>query len=118
MRSQRERVRHLTCYVYPHWQDRAITALRRKDVHDLLDHIALNHGRTQADAVLVTIRGVMLWYSDRDEDFQVPLGRKMKRDGRRPEERARSRILSDDEIRSLWSACDRIGRYGDYLKFL
>jgi integrase len=118
LRSKRERVRHLTKYVYPHWQDRPITALRRKDVHALLDHIAVNHGRMQADAVLTTIRGVMLWYSDRDEDFQLPLGHHMKRDKRRPEERARERILNDDEIRALWQACDRLGRYGDYLKFL
>jgi integrase len=118
LRSKKEIVRQLTRYVYPEWGHRLINDIRRKDVISLLDDIKDKHGRRQADAVLGTIRGVMTWYADRDEDFRLPLTGSMRADKRKASERARAHYLSDDEIRALFKACDNVGRFGVLVKVL
>jgi integrase len=118
LRSKKEIVRQLTKYVYPEWAKRPINDIRRRDVITLLTRIKNKHGRRQADAVLGTIRGVMTWYADRDEDFRLPLTGSMRADKRKASERARAHYLSDDEIRALFKACDHIGRFGVLTKVL
>jgi integrase len=118
LRSGKEVIRHLTKYVFPRWNGRPIRELRRLDVKELLQYISINHGRAQADAVLWTIRRVMTWYGDDDEDFRIPIVASMKQDAREPDERARSRHLDDEEIRQLWKACEPCGMYGALTKLL
>lgn len=134
LRSKPEIERHLKVYVYPSWGDRSIHDLRRIDVNKLLDQIKNKHGRRQADAVLATIRGIMVWYADQDEDFKLPIVKTMKRDKRPNSDRARHRTLDHDEIydagnismewndrgeiRGIWKACDDLGAYGVLAKVL
>ena len=47
------------------------------------------------------------WYAARDDTFVVPVVPGMART--KPKERARARILGDDEIRDLYAALDAIG---------
>ena len=54
----------------------------------------------------------------RSDDYRSPIVSSMRRDHRTPTERARSRILTDDEIRKLWAACDEMGTFGDFTKML
>lgn len=44
LRTGYELKRHLKMYVYPKWAERKFLDIRRRDVNDLLDHIADNHG--------------------------------------------------------------------------
>jgi integrase len=118
LRSRYEIVRHLTAYVFPEWEKRPIYDIRRADVNKLLDGIKRNHGRTQADAVLATVRSIMTWYATRDDRYNSPLVPKMGRDQRTSNERARSRILDDGEIRAVWRACGEMGTYGALVKEL
>jgi integrase len=118
LRSKKEIVRHLTKYVYPEWAKRPINDIRRRDVIRLLNHIKNEHGRRMADAVIGTIRGVMTWYADQDEEFRLPLTRSMRADKRKASERARAHYLNDDEIRALFKACDNVGRFGVLTKVL
>jgi integrase len=117
LRTAKETVRHLTRYVFPQWNGRAIRDLRRIDIKDLERHIAHNHGRTQAEAVLRTVHSLMAWHSDQDEDFRIPFA--PRRRGQRPaDDRARSRYLDDEEIRQLWTACAQCGIYGALTRLL
>ncbi len=110
LRSEREIKRHLDQYVFPKWGDRPFVEIRRGEVNDLLDHIADNHGPSQADAVLATIRGVMNWYEGRSEFYSSPIVKRM----RRQKPKSRDRILSDDEMRAVWSAAE--GTFGGIVK--
>jgi integrase len=56
----------------------------------------------QADRVLAAVRKLFNWYAARDDEFRSPIVRGMART--KPRERARQRILSDDEIRAFWFA--------------
>jgi integrase len=58
-----------------------------------------------ADRVLAHVRKAFNWQAARDDQFNPPIVRGMART--KPAERARKRILSDDEIRDLWAALDQ-----------
>jgi integrase len=113
LRSEYEIRRQLERYVYPKWKDHPFLEIRRSEVSDLLDHVADNHGRSQADAVLATVRGIMSWHQTRDEHYISPIVRGMKRN---KAAKARKRILNDTELRQLWQAAD--GTFGALLKIL
>ena len=118
LRSKREIERQLKVYVYPNWAKRPIFEINRLDVNNLLRDIERKHGAPQADAVLATIRGIMTWFAVQDHRYTPAVVPKMKRDKREAHEKARKRILSDDEIRAVWKACDELGTYGALVKVL
>jgi integrase len=76
------------------------------------------HGAPQTDCVLATLRSLMNWFQIREENYVNPLVKGMKRDQRKATDRARSRILSDEEIRLVWFACDEVGTFGALVKLL
>ena len=89
----------------------------RPQVNALLDDIVDNHGRSQADAVLAQIRNICNWYdANRAEYYKSPVVPKMKREKRKPEDRARKRFLNDNEIRLMWEAADQCGQFGALTK--
>jgi integrase len=77
---------------------------RKTHITALLDKIEGKNGVGMAQSVLAILRAIMNWYAGRDEDFVSPIVRGMARTSAK--ERARSRILTDDEIRDLWAALD------------
>jgi integrase len=114
-RSHKEIKRQLEKYVYPRWGDRKFLEIRRRDVNELLDHVADNHGRVQADAVLATLRSIMIWHQSRDEDYVSPIVKGMQQSNKK----SRTRILNDNEIRALWQACSAVnGTFGALIKVL
>ena len=117
LRTQREIERCLKVYVYPKWGDRNFLAIRRPEVNELLDHIADQHGRPQADAVLAIVRSICNWYAaNKSEYYTSPIVAKMKRDKRNPKQRARNRFLDDDEICAVWKAAGPAGAFGALVK--
>jgi integrase len=116
LRSQSELERILNYYVYPEWEKRPFFEIRRADVNALLDRLVEKHGASQADGVLATIRSITNWFQSRDENYVSPIVRGMRRDHRNGSEKARKRILTDDEIRAFWKACE--GTYGALVKLL
>jgi integrase len=113
LRSKPELERMLNRYVYPKWKDRPFLEIRRREVNELLDYVADEHGLAQADAVLAAIRGIMTWHQSRDENYISPIVRGMRRNRNR---KARDRILNDDELRAVWQAADGCGPYGAIVK--
>jgi integrase len=98
------------------WRDRAITSITRKEVTGLLDTISDSSGVTQADAVLSKHSSMFNWHAAREDDFASPIIRGMKRS--KPSERKRKRILTDEEIRIFWKACESQGTFGAYCRTL
>jgi integrase len=118
LRTQPEIERILRVYVYPHWAGRPFFEIKRLDVNVLLDKLADKHGAPQADCVLKVLRSIMTWFQTRDDNYVSPIVKGMHRDKRDASERARDRILTDDEIRKLWTATDGMDRYGALVRML
>jgi integrase len=78
--------------------------IRRSHVIDMLDEIADESGPAMADLVLAYIRKGFNWYATRDDEFSPPIVKGMART--KTKERARKRVLADDEIRDLWAALE------------
>ncbi len=117
-RSWQETERIIDRYVKPAWKGRALGDIRRSDVTALLDRVEDKSGPVMADHVLAVVRKQFNWYAARDEDFRSPVVKGMART--KPKERSRKRILSDTEIRALWTASEKIApaAYGSLIRFL
>jgi integrase len=114
LRSQGEVTRLLKMHVYPRWKGRDILDIRRSHVAALLDYVEDNHGARQADYVLAIVRGIFNWYATRHDNFVPPIVRGMRRTN--PKERARERILGDDEIRLIWKQAEANGMFGAFVR--
>ena len=116
LRSAGDIARLLRTHVYPRWADRLFVEIRRSDVATLLDEIEDNNGPRQADMILAIVRGVMNWRAARTDDYTAPTIGGMRRTT--PAERARTRKLSDDEIRAVWTAAEGDGAFGAFVRLL
>ena len=129
LRSTAEREAILKRHVFPKLGARPIGEIKRSEIVKLLDKIDDNARPSAADHTLAVIRRVMSWHSSRSDDFRSPIVRGMSRT--KPRERARQRILTDDEIRAVWRAAEAPGRedaiegqrtaaslFGPYVQFL
>jgi len=106
MRSLKERRALLERAVLPVLGKFPIAEIRRSDIVRLLDKIQDERGPASADATLMVLRRIFNWHATRDDDFLSPLVRGMGRT--KPNERARDRTLTDDEIRALWQAAEEL----------
>ena len=96
---------------------KSIYDLRRRDIVEMLDAIEDEHGPVMADRTLARVRKAFNWYSTRDDTFVPPIVRGMARTS--IGERARERVLSDDELRAVWRAADDLGTaYARMLQFI
>jgi integrase len=102
LRSGRERKAILNRLIYPALGQRPIAEIRRSEIVHLLDAVEDDNGPVMADRTLEIIRRVMSWYASREDDFRSPIVRGMART--KPKERARKRVLNDDELRKVWTA--------------
>jgi integrase len=102
LRTHAQRRATLERLVFPKLGARQIAEIKRSEITRLLDHIEDKAGPVQADMVLGFLRRIFNWHASRTDDFRSPIIRGMSRSN--PRERARNRILSDDELRALWKA--------------
>src|SRR5207244_6212805 len=117
LRSARHRVRIVERLVYPKLGEVPIAEIRRSDLIRLLDKIAEENGEVMSDHVLAIVRKVMNWHASRSDEFRSPIVPGMART--KPSERARDRVLSDDELRAVWRAAEaQRGQWGALLRFL
>jgi integrase len=82
----------------------------------MLDKVADERGLVMADKTLAWLRKAFNWYASKDDKFNSPIVKGMART--RPKERARTRVLSDDELRMIWPALADAGTFGALLKTL
>jgi integrase len=103
--------------VYPKLGSRQIDSIRRSEIVRLLDKIEDEHGAGMANNTLAHIRKIMNWHATRTDDFKSPIVRGMART--RPSERARDRILTDDELRAVWKAAEASpGPFGYLVRYI
>jgi integrase len=115
LRSHRNVRRTFERLVKPAIGHVGIYELRRSQVVRMLDTIADENGPFMADRVLALTRKAFHWRAARDDHFAVPIVRGMAKT--KPHERARTRILDDQEIRDLWAALDLMdGRYPAFVR--
>jgi integrase len=114
LRTMQQRSRAFNRLVYPKLGSTQIDAIRRTDIVRLLDKIEDENGPVMADKVLAFLSKVFNWHASRSDDFRSPIVRGMRRSN--PKERARERILTDDEIRLVWHKAS--GTFGSLLRFI
>jgi integrase len=90
--------------VLPAWRGRTVHDIKRKHVIALLDDLKQERP-VMANRVLATLSKFFNWLMARDLIVASPCSGVAYPS----KETARDRILSDDEIKSLWSALDAIG---------
>ena len=99
--------------VYPTFGARPIETINRSDIIRLLDRIEDERGPVMAGSTLSIINRIMNFHASRSDDFRSPIVRGMARGA----SQARSRILTDDELRAIWKATsDSI--FGALLRFI
>src|SRR5262245_49546597 len=97
--------------VLPEWGGRDFRSINRGDVTKLLDSIQDSAGPVMATKTLTHLSSIFNWYARRNDNYHSPVVAGMARSSTK--ERARKRILTDDEIREVWKLD---GAYGAILK--
>jgi integrase len=108
--------RVLRVYVLPHWRDRDFSLLKRRDVTALLDSVEDKHGPHMADKTAMVLRGIGRWHASRTDDYVSPFAGLSSRVPKHAQQR--HRVLTDDELRSIWEAADTAGALGAAIKLL
>jgi integrase len=99
LRTAAEQQAVLRRHVFGTLGSRPVSSIRRKEIVRLLDAVADKAGERTADVTLALLSRIMGWYALRDGEFASPIVRGMAR--LKTSERARSRILNDDELRAV-----------------
>jgi integrase len=103
-------------YVRPRIGSMSIYELKRREIVEMLDAIEDGAGPVMADRTLAYVRKSFNWQAARDDEFSSPIVKGMART--KPKERARKRVLSDDEIHLLWKALDTADVPSCYPRFV
>jgi integrase len=114
MRSKGARASALARLVYPAIGSMPIGEVRRSDIVRMLDGIADDAGPVAADRALGHVRKIMNWHATRSDDFRSPIVAGMSRNAAKD----RDRILTDAELRALWSATDSAAPFARFIRFL
>jgi integrase len=100
--------------VLPAWRGRTIGSIRRRDVIELVEGVAADGRGYRANRVLAALSKLFNWLVARDVLAFSPVT------GVEPphKEEARTRVLSDDELRALWLASEHDGALGQAIQVL
>lgn len=102
--SAKESVRLFEKKVKPHWQGRALDAIRRRDVIELLNFVKDEGTPVTANRVLALVRKFFNWCVEQEFLETSPAN-----NVRQPSaETSRDRFLSDREIAAVWRASEAI----------
>jgi integrase len=104
--------------ILPRLGERPVAELRRSEITATLDKIETESGPSAADMALAVLRSALSWHERRSDGFRSPIIPGMMRV--KASERARDRVLSDDELRAVWQAAgnERVGTYGQVVQFM
>ena len=106
LKSKKQARDFLDRFILEPWGDRDVQAIKKRDIIDLLEGIADSGRGTSANRVLAHLRKFLNWCVERDIiEVNPATGVKPVAD-----EKSRDRVLSDDEIRAFWQACEAVGQ--------
>jgi integrase len=115
IRTAARRLRDLERAILPTLGHRPVVEIKRSEIVALLDRIELESGPVAADRALALIRRILNWHATRADNFAPPVIKGMARTSTK--ERARSRTLTDDEIRAIWHS-EEPGAFPALVRFL
>jgi len=115
LRSASRRFADIERLVLPVLGKKPISQIKRKEISNLLDAIDIENGPAMADLTLRFLSRIFNWHAARDDDFRSPIVRGMART--KPKDRERKRILTDEEIRKVWTTTEQ-GPFPAFVKFL
>jgi integrase len=95
-----------------------IYELRRSLIAEMTDWIEDKAGPAMADKCRACTRKALSWYAERDDQFNLMAAFVRVKPRANPKERARARVLSDDEIRIIWPVLDEAFTFGALVKAL
>jgi integrase len=95
-----------------------IYELRRSHIAEMTDWIEDKAGPAMADKCRACTRKALSWYAERDDQFNLTAAFVRVKPRANPKERARARVLSDDEIRLVWPVLGKSGTFGAMVKML
>ncbi|RVO67055.1 tyrosine-type recombinase/integrase [Sinorhizobium meliloti] len=101
--------------IRPEWKDRDIRTISKRDVVKLLDDIGDGGAPETAVRVRAILSKFFNWAVDRDivDASPVPKGSTAKQGA------SRERVLTDEEVRLVWLACEKVGwPFGPLVKLL
>lgn len=115
LRSKKQVRQLLDKHVVPRWGVREVQTITRRDVIDLVEDVAEASGGVTANRLLAHIHKFMGWCLTRDIIDLNPASGVEKP----AHEKSRDRLLSDEEIRLLWAACEKEGQpFGSIFQLL
>jgi integrase len=104
-KSAKEVERSLRVHILAAWRGRAIGSITRRDIREVLDKIVDGGAPIMANRVHSIARKLFNWAVENDIIAVSPIaGIKQP-----TEEKPRDRVLSDDELRLVWQAADKMG---------
>jgi integrase len=107
--------RNFANHVLPVWGDRDIKSIARREVIKLLDDIADDTGPIAANRTRAALSTMFNWALRRDLVEANPVAQ-TEPPG---QEKARDRVLSDDEIIAVWNAASELGYpFGGFVQVL
>lgn len=111
----RESQRLLIKNVVPPWRARRVQDIVKRDIIELLDTIVDRGSPVAANRVLAVLRRMFGWFVERGVIAVNPCaGVKAP-----TAEKSRDRVLTDDELRALWLACDSLSEpFGSLVRLL
>jgi integrase len=104
-RTAQETERLLRQHVLPRWRGRMVHEITRRDVLDVLDRVVDAGAPIAANRVLAAVRKFFNWCVARDIIAASPCANVKPPTA----ERARDRVLSDDELKRVLQAADKVG---------
>jgi integrase len=92
--------------------------VRRSHIAGMLDRIEDENGPVMADRTRAFLRKALNWYAERDDQFNLTAAFVRVEPRANPRDRARTRVLSDEEIGTIWPALAEAGTFGALVKML
>ena len=104
-KSWKQAENNLRLYLVPALGSRTISEVKRSDIHTILDALIQDGKKVAANRALAHIRKFFGWLAERDYLDHSPADHiKM-----RHKEKARDKVLSDDDIAAIWKASEAMG---------
>ena len=104
-------------HAYPRIGSKPIDDLKRSEIVRMLDKVEKDAGPVAADRTLAYVRKICNWHASRSDNFNTPIVRGMARS--KPKEQARTRTLTDDELRAIWKTAEAAdGPFPGLVRFL
>ena len=105
--------------ILPTLGNRSLASITPKDLRDVIGVVADRGKLVQANRVRATLSAFFNWAMGEPETWGVTASPMTNVRKAKKENKGRDRVLSDDEIRWFWQACDAIGgMFGPLFKVL